>query len=314
MRRRRVAFHADSDEDYMAKVKSSDALESIPHLRIPPVSAYTTPNIMEELINNYANSTGQDGKAQLRARFIRNDELNNAPEKPTTHFECLDFAGQVSPGPELLSHPNNFRKSSDSEDLTYSINRDKALPSFSVKTIIFGDKRVRKDVFLDYLFGKGLDKGNGDIRSPLDLKIKTHEKGHEIVKYCLWIKDCGEKNVTDKLKSIYMVYYRTVPAFVFLYSVEDRDSFICLNNTVKELVNDIGPTKFKGVLIGLKDDKIKTQEFSGNRKVSIEEAEDLKQTAGLQAFLEVDLNESFQKEAIFSLLEDFKKSAPRCNC
>jgi len=288
-RRRRTAFHADSDEEYLNKVKTADVIESFSKATMDEITAYSPPDKLQDLISRRSTPSNSERNPSFNSITV----LPSRPERKDTFNFIINT--DYLPADEQERSP---RKSSDSEPKKDgdSGRKDSTLVT-SVKTMIMGSNRLYKHAFIDYLFGKSPD--NGELKTPMDLRVESNLKVFETVKHHFWMKSCREGENLEKLKPIYMIYYKTVSSLVFLYSVEDRSSFLLVNQALKSLAADFGPEKFKGVLVGIKSDKA--------REVSSQEGESLKEEAGLKEFLEVDLADGSQRDLVLNLLEDLKK-------
>ena len=311
MRRRRVAFHAESDDEYLAKVKSSDMLESASKIQLSQISAYSHPDKLQEYICKYSQPPTTERFPQLSVSTSKSQDYKSIGRN-SMEYDGFNYQENQAISHILASSPTDEsftpRKSSDPDDFglsDYEAGKSPTPAQSTIKIILLGDDQFSKNAFMKYLFGEH-DHG-GLISSPLDLQVRTHDKGDSSVKYHIWIKNCLEENANGKHKSIYMIYYKSVSSFVFLYSINNRDSFLCLNQSIKSLLNDVGPEKFKGILIGFKGEENGAFGENNQREVSTEEAEQLKQDTGLRYSFEIDLNDGSQRENILKLLEDLKK-------
>jgi len=297
-RRRRTAFHADSDDEYLAKVKTADVIESFSKATMDEITAYSPPDKLQDLISRRSAPNYSERNPCLNS-------ITAVSRSDTFNFIVNTDYLQSDSSPDQDRSP---RKSSDSDPSKKDgeTNRKDSTLVTSVKTMIIGSNRLYKHAFIDYLFGKSPD--NGELKTPLDLRVESNLKVFDTVKHHFWMQSCREGDISDRLKPIYMIYYKTVSSIVFMYSVEDRSSFLLVNQAIKSLAADFVPNKFNGILIGLKTSK---SEFAGNqekpREVSQEDGEHLKQEAGLKEFLEVDLADGSQRDSILNLLEDLKK-------
>jgi hypothetical protein len=301
-RRRRSAFHADSDKEFLDKVKDSDTIEENPKVNILENSIYRDSSPIKEQIckGSQFPKIDRNPPLHLHTNKFRSPQM---PEKEPSFFEGFAYIQT-----RKSSHSNtSSKKSSMSDDSTDNGSKaDKPDPivSTSMRVIVLADNQARNYSFVNYLFGEEQEPCCF-IKSPLDLRIRTHETCEKNVKYHLWIKDCNDGNASEKLKAIYMIYYKTVSSFAFLYSIDNRESFQCVQKTVKNLLNDLGQNNLKGVLIGIRDENGKP------RDVTLEEAEKFTKEGGSLEHLEIDLGDISQRENILDILENLKKGNSR---
>jgi hypothetical protein len=297
-RRRRSAFHAESDREFLDKVKGSDLTEESPRANISENSAYRHLSQAQENICKGSPFTKIERNPLLH---LHSDKFNANKmfEKESSNFEGFAF---IESRKSSTSNPDS-RKSSATDESSENCNEDgksEGLISTSMRIIALADNQALNYSFINYLFGEEQEPCCF-IKSPLDLRIRTHETCEKNVKYHLWIKNCNDGNASEKLKSIYMIYYKTVSSFAFLYSIDNKESFLCVKQTVKNLLNDLGRDKVKGILIGVKD------EHSKPREVTRDEAENFRKEAGSLEHMEIDLGDISQREHILDILENLKK-------
>ena len=95
-----------------------------------------------------------------------------------------------------------------------------------------------------------------------DFKVVTLEVNNKIVKLQLW-DTAGQ----ERFKAISINYYRSAHAFMFVFDLGNKDSFLNLNNWIN-LAFSNNKSNFKNILIGNKSDVT-------NREVRSEEAIEL---------------------------------------
>jgi GTPase SAR1 family protein len=295
--RRRTAFHAESDTDYIAKVKDSDMINTLPKALVSGISVYANTEKVQELICQVSQPATTERSPSFHApnnKFL----VPKVYGRDSISFENFTFAQSRKSSSKSFSS----RKSSETDETAQCES-----PLTSVRLIMLADSQVQNNSFVSYLFNE--EQEPSCMKNPLDLKVRTYETAQSTVKYHMWMKSCNDENATEKLKSLFMIYYRTVSSFVFLYSVENRESFLCVKHAVKTLLKDIGTEKLKGILVGIKNDNTLSSDQGQTRAVTVIEAEELKEEAGLSEFMEIDYAEHSQREVILNLLENFKKES-----
>ena len=54
-----------------------------------------------------------------------------------------------------------------------------------------------------------------------------------------------------------IVYFKTTQLFIFVYSIDDKESFRKLEKAIAEVIDETPKRKFCGLLIGNKNDNIR---------------------------------------------------------
>ena len=216
MRRRLGAFHADSHEEYVQKMKAIDSFDTKSQVTPIQVSPYNISCQMEAL--------------------ARPPQYNSS-----TNGYVDSFAFQAKSEYET-----------DLSEETAEGSGASATERLAVKTIIVGSKDVRRHSFVHALVPGEAEEAAG--KSALDLLVKTRTEENREVKYHFWIKDCdNDQEEVEKFKGIYKVYYNFVSSLIFMYSVSDRESFNLLKRSIEEIKRTVGIEGFKAILIGLID-------------------------------------------------------------
>jgi len=216
MRRRLGALHADSNEEYLQKLKAIDSFDHKTQQTPITMSPYNISCAMEALPRTpiYNNQP------------FMNDSVDSFAFRAKSEYET-DLSNENSPGVSTTGR-------------------------LAVKTIIVGSKDVRRHSFVHSLVpGEAEETASNHS---LDLVVKTKSEDDREVKYHFWIKDCdNDQEEVEKFKGIYKVYYNFVSSLIFMYSVSDRDSFNLLKKSIEEIKRTVGIEGIKAILIGLVD-------------------------------------------------------------
>ena len=130
-----------------------------------------------------------------------------------------------------------------------------------------------------------------------DFKVITLEIDNKIIKLQLW-DTAGQ----ERFKAISVNYYRSAHAFMFVFDIGNKETFLNLNNWIN-LAFSNNKTNFKNILIGNKCDIV-------NREVTIEEGIELAKMYNMMyletsASSDVMVNEAFNFLA-YELCENCK--------
>ena len=98
----------------------------------------------------------------------------------------------------------------------------------------------------------------------MDLIIKRKEDHVFSKKYHFWIRELNEDRYDTLIKGIiflravpitklWLVYFKTTQLFIFVYSIDDRESFIKLTKAIADVIDETPKRKFCGILIANKN-------------------------------------------------------------
>jgi hypothetical protein len=278
MRRRLGACHADSNEEYLQKLKAIDSFDS--KVKTNPtaqMSPYNVSCTLEALTGTPI--FGSDNSHSLLQSPLQREE----EKTPSDFYESFTF---------------NSRPDESSQGLSASEEAFISLEQLAVKTIIVGSKEVQRHAFVHALVpGEAEETAT---KSSLDLVVKVKSEEKRVLKYHFWIKDCDiDQEEVEKFKGIYKVYYNFVSSLIFMYSVSDHESFNLLKKSIEEIKKSVGIEGFKAILIGLVE-----TDSQNTRQISYQEGENLMQEEGFAAFIEADLNDVATKEKALGFLCD----------
>jgi GTPase SAR1 family protein len=130
------------------------------------------------------------------------------------------------------------------------------------------------------------------LQQTMDLLLKVEGENSERKIYQIWMRALDG----NKYDSVIKTYYKKISIFIFIYSVNDKDSFQMLEtaiNSVAEEIND----KFLGILIGT------TSQSLDDREVLYEEGEKLKKDKGLSMFIEAKPGDDSLKSVLKDVLK-----------
>lgn len=171
----------------------------------------------------------------------------------------------------------------------------------SIKIILLGDSGVGKTSIINCLLGNGKDKFENDTVS-LEYFNYNIKVNNYIIRMKIW-DTVGH----EKFNSITSNYYKTADVAVFIYAINDMNSFNNINNWFNELKDknnaEIEDKNMIKILVGNKNDLI------NERKVTYETGEQMKKDKSFYLFEEINCyninNNDFGKGKI--LTKDYVK-------
>ena len=209
----------------------------------------------------------------------------------------------------LFSFFDNFgmEKGETDEDYDHLLNKDNDY-NYLFKVVFVGDAGVGKTQIIDkFVENKFLE--NYDFTIGVNFKVKTVNCGNKKIKLQLW-DTAGQ----EKFRAITRTYYKSGHLIVFVYAVDDKNSFENIQIWVKD-VKEQTDEKTKFLLVGNKCDLEKDQ-----RQVTTEEAEKYAKEKNME-FIEVsakegtNINDMFNNslKKIFEDMEKEKNNNPTYN-
>lgn len=165
-----------------------------------------------------------------------------------------------------------------------------------VKVMAIGQTGTGKHCLVDTVFGEDAQKDMG-FTSPFDLVIKHQEQEGFSSTFKFWLRDPTD----EKNEPLVKVYYRSINQYIFVYKVNDANSFACLDRAIERVKNEVGEDKFKGILLGNIPDGTACE-----RQVAYEEGLRLKQKHKLSQFLEIKYSSSALEKVVFEFLNSKK--------
>jgi len=84
----------------------------------------------------------------------------------------------------------------------------------------------------------------------MDLILCQKESENLLINYQFWIKNIKD----NRFISLFEVYYKTAEIFIFVYNIANKETFIKLEETIKEIKNVKADKQFIGLLVGFKSD------------------------------------------------------------
>ena len=176
---------------------------------------------------------------------------------------------------------------------------------FSFKMIVIGDAGVGKSC----LTGRAIkDKFDTDYSPTVGFEFLTFSTkiDNKIIKLQIW-DTCGQ----EVYRSLITNFYRNASLAMMVYSIDSRESFLHINQWLKEIKLQSHPD-VKIILIGNKSD------LDDNRKVSKEEAQKFKDENQLLYFEETSAKTGINAKEVFTeaariLFNEHKKYKMRAN-
>ena len=176
---------------------------------------------------------------------------------------------------------------------------------FSFKMIVIGDAGVGKSC----LTGRAIkDKFDTDYSPTVGFEFLTFSTkiDNKIIKLQIW-DTCGQ----EVYRSLITNFYRNASLAMMVYSIDSKESFLHINQWLKEIKIHSHPD-VKIILIGNKSD------LDDNRKVSKEEAQKFKDENQLLYFEETSAKTGINAKEVFTeaariLFNEHKKYKMRAN-
>jgi len=220
-----------------------------------------------------------------------------AATSSSSYWDDIDFfADDIStPATTTCSTISNHKGSMEEDEFDELETTVEAQVNHA-KIMVVGAKDTGRHKLVNSFFGLPDQKGN-EIAPSLDLIVNKLTTDKTSNHYKFWIKDA----LCQKFKHLFKVYHKSVSLFVFVYQVNNKNSFECLAQSIEQIQKEVGSEQFKGILIGGSPSSIDED----SRQVSTEEAEQLKVQYGLSASCEIDFthNKEYQ-ERLQALLKN----------
>ena len=176
--------------------------------------------------------------------------------------------------------------SQSEEEITIeTLPEDYAQYDLSFKMIVIGDSGVGKSC----LTTKAVkNKFEEFYQATIGFEFLTFnlKMNETVVKLQIW-DTCGQ----EVYRSLISNFYRNSSLAVLLYAIDNRDSFINVDNWLKELKGQANPD-VKIMIVGNKCD------LEDERKVSIEEGKEFKEKNNLNFFMEASARTGFNAKNV----------------
>jgi small GTP-binding protein len=156
----------------------------------------------------------------------------------------------------------------------------------SIKVILIGDSGVGKTNILSRLVNNKFEEKHNPSLS-LEYNNHTIKINNFVIRMQIW-DTAGQ----EKLNSIISNYYRSAEVAVFVYSINNKNSYISIQEWFKELINENNEedNNVKKVLLGNKLDLEK------NREVEYKAAKTFADENGFEVFAEITCKNDEQQE------------------
>lgn len=271
MRKRSGGIHADNQESYLKLALLCQTREN---------KENSTINVNRPRGNSRGSITPQE----TRSIYQKNNEVDEtrSSKNGETDFNDFDYGNEniVS----TVKHNSPSAMSIEAIMDTNATDMDSNLKSFekiekNYKIMVVGGRRAGKHTLVNSIFpeSKKEDQLLENSENCLDLIIKRKEDHYTCKKYQFWIREL----FNDRYDSLIKIYYKSIQLFVFVYSLDDRESFTQVDEAIKSISSELTSNKFVGILIGNKNDKL--------REVQYDEGLDLKNKYNLSWFVETNM-------------------------
>jgi hypothetical protein len=139
-------------------------------------------------------------------------------------------------------------------------------------------------------------------KKAFDLVMKSNENGNCLEKFHFWMKEPTRDGKYPQC--LLDTYYKGCSMFFFVYNVDDKSSFDCLEQELQCIRKALGTGKdLMLILVGNK------KEDNIQRKVAVEEVESLKEKFDMKLSLEINITKETPLE-LKCLIECFLKEIP----
>ena len=200
----------------------------------------------------------------------------------------------------LFSFFDNFGmdKGETDEDYDHLLNKDNDY-NYLFKVVFVGDAGVGKTQIINK-FVKNKFSNDYNPTIGLDFYFKTINSNEKIIKLQLW-----DSSGQEKFRTMIQNFYKNVHLIVFVYAVDDKNTFENIKNWVKN-VKEQTDEKTKFLLVGNKCDLKK------EKSVFTEEAQEYAKKNEME-FIEVsakegtNINDDMFNSIIQDLLDDMEK-------
>jgi len=164
----------------------------------------------------------------------------------------------------------------------------------SYKVMVIGGRNTGKHSLINALFAQTGE--DSDVlesnKNCFDLMIKHKEDFLSKKTYQFWIREVPDNRYTPLIQ----IYYKSVQMFVFVYSIDDRNSFVQVKEAIQEILKEVPKIKFCGILIANKNDQA--------REIAYEEGLKLKTEYSLSWFVETNIFIEAQTPQITRKIEE----------
>ena len=177
---------------------------------------------------------------------------------------------------------------------------------FSFKMIVIGDAGVGKSCLTGRAIKDKFDDGEYSPTVGFEFLTFTTKIEDKIIKLQIW-DTCGQ----EVYRSLITNFYRNASLAMMVYSIDSRESFLHINQWLKEVRIQSNPD-VKIILIGNKAD------LENEREVSFEEAKRYKEENQLLYFEETSAKSGLNSKEVFTeaariLYKEHKKYKLRAN-
>ena len=176
--------------------------------------------------------------------------------------------------------------SQSEEEITIeTLPEDYAQYDLSFKMIVIGDSGVGKSCLTTKAVKNTFEEF---YQATIGFEFLTFnlKMNETVVKLQIW-DTCGQ----EVYRSLISNFYRNSSLAVLLYAIDNRDSFINVDNWLKELKGQANPD-VKIMIVGNKCD------LEDERKVSIEEGKEFKEKNNLNFFMEASARTGFNAKNV----------------
>ena len=176
--------------------------------------------------------------------------------------------------------------SQSEEEITIeTLPEDYAQYDLSFKMIVIGDSGVGKSCLTTKAVKNTFEEF---YQATIGFEFLTFnlKMNETVVKLQIW-DTCGQ----EVYRSLISNFYRNSSLAVLLYAIDNRDSFINVDNWLKELKGQANPD-VKIMIVGNKCD------LEDERKVSIEEGKEFKEKNNLNYFMEASAKTGFNAKNV----------------
>ena len=174
---------------------------------------------------------------------------------------------------------------SEDEITIETLPEDYAQYDLSFKMIVIGDSGVGKSCLTTKAVKNTFEEF---YQATIGFEFLTFNlrMNETVVKLQIW-DTCGQ----EVYRSLISNFYRNSSLAVLLYAIDNRDSFINVDNWLKELKGQANPD-VKIMIVGNKCD------LEDERKVSIEEGKEFKEKNNLNFFMEASAKTGFNAKNV----------------